>query len=63
MEVHEGIAAALAETSACDSIVFSLSTGLWAGDLDGVLSRSIEQITFAVLQWLRNPGSGSPAPR
>jgi hypothetical protein len=55
LEVSEGIAAALEETSASDSLVFSISTGLWAGELDYVLSRCIEQTTIAVLRWLRKP--------
>jgi hypothetical protein len=61
LEVSEGIAGAFAETSASDSMVFSISTGLWAYDFDGVLSRCVEQITFAVLHWLRKPcGRGAP---
>lgn len=64
LEVSEGIAGALAETSPSDSMVFSISTGLWAYDFDGVLSRCVEQTAFAVLQWLRKPrGRGTPRPK
>ena len=57
LEVSEGIAGALAETPASDSMVFSISTGLWAPDLDGVLSTCVEQTAFAVLHWLRRHGN------
>ena len=53
LEVSDGIEAALGETSGSDSLVFSISTGLWDRDLDCVLSRCAEQTTHAVLQWLR----------
>jgi hypothetical protein len=53
LEVSERIDAALAETSGSDSLVFSLSTGLWDSDFDCVLSRCVEQTAFAVLSWLR----------
>lgn len=62
LEVSEGIGGALAETSASDSMVFSISTGLWANDSGAVLSRCVEQIAFAVLHWLRKP-SGKNTPR
>jgi hypothetical protein len=51
-EVSEAIAAALAEAPVSDSLVFSITTGLWAGDLDYILSRSVEQTAMAVLRWL-----------
>jgi hypothetical protein len=53
LEVSEGIATALEESSVSDSLVFSISTGLWSSDLDHVLSRCVEQTTIAVLRWLR----------
>jgi hypothetical protein len=53
LEVSQGIEAALAETSVSDSLVFSISSGLWEGDLDWVLSRCVEQSAVAVLRWLR----------
>jgi hypothetical protein len=51
-EVSEAIAAALVEAPVSDSLVFSITTGLWAGDLDYILSRSVEQTAMAVLRWL-----------
>jgi hypothetical protein len=52
-EVGEKIDNALAETSSADSLVFSISTGLWGSDFDCVLSKCVEQTSFAVLRWLR----------
>jgi hypothetical protein len=51
-EVSEAIAAALAEAPVSDSLVFSITTGLWACDMDYVLSRCVEQTAMAVLRWL-----------
>jgi hypothetical protein len=53
LEVSEGVATALEESSVTDSLVFSISTGLWSSDLDHVLSLCVEQTTIAVLRWLR----------
>jgi hypothetical protein len=53
LEVSEGIALAIEESSVSDSLVFSISTGLWASDLDHVLSRCVEQTTVAIVRWLR----------
>jgi len=53
LEVSEGVTTALEESSVTDSLVFSISTGLWTSDLDHVLSRCVEQTTIAVLRWLR----------
>ena len=51
-EVHEGIEAALAETDGSDSLVFSISTGMWSGDVDPAISQCVEKIATAVLDWL-----------
>jgi hypothetical protein len=51
-EVNEAIAAALEETPVSDSLVFTISTGLWSSDLDHILSRCVEQTASAVLRWL-----------
>jgi hypothetical protein len=61
LEVSEGITAALAEAPAPDSLVFSLSTGLWASDMDHVLSRCVEQTAMALLRWVGPAGRPSPA--
>ena len=52
LEVHDQVAAALAETAASDSLVITISTGLWASDREHVLSRCVEKISTAMLQWL-----------
>lgn len=51
MELHNRMTAALAETCDSDSVVFSITTGLWANDLDYVLSRCAEMVASAMLQW------------
>ena len=51
-ELSESIAAALAEAPTADSLVLSISTGLWASDLEDVLSRCVEQTAMAVLRWM-----------
>jgi len=53
LEVGERLEAALAEAPRSDSLVFSISTGLWDRDLGCVLSRCVEQATIAALHWLR----------
>ena len=53
LEVSEGVETALEESSVSDSLVFSISTGLWSSDVDHVLSLCVEQTTIAVLRWLR----------
>jgi len=52
LEVSEAFTLALAETAATDSLVISVSTGLWASDDDPVLSRCVEQTAVALLRWL-----------
>ena len=50
--VQDRIAAAIEESSAADSLVFSLCTGLWPSDRDPVLSQCIETIATSLLPWL-----------
>ena len=50
--VQDRIAAAIEESSAADSMVFSLCTGLWPSDRDPVLSQCIETIAMSLLPWL-----------
>jgi hypothetical protein len=50
--VQDRIAAAIEESSAADSLVFSLCTGLWPSDRDPVLSQCIETIAMSLLPWL-----------
>jgi hypothetical protein len=53
LKVHDAITAALAETRDCDSLVFSIGSGLWPSDLDHVLSQCVEKIAVTLLCWLR----------
>jgi hypothetical protein len=50
--VQERIAAAIEESSAEDSLVFSLCTGLWPSDRDPVLSQCIETVAMGLLPWM-----------
>ncbi len=52
LAVHEHIENALAETGGGDSLVISISTGLWGHDGEPMLSRCVEKIAVAMLQWL-----------
>ncbi len=52
LAVHEHITNALAETDRGDSLVFSISTGLWDSDRDLMLSRCVEKTAVAMLDWL-----------
>lgn len=61
LEVSEAMGAALAETPAADSLVFAISTGLWASDLDDILSRCVEQTAMAVLGWMGHATLGNRA--
>jgi hypothetical protein len=50
-EIHDRVTAAIAEAGPDDSLVFSISTGLWTSDLDHVLSRCVEKVALAMLRW------------
>ena len=50
--VQDRITAAIKESPAADSLVFSLCTGMWPSDRDPVLSQCIETIAMSVLPWL-----------
>jgi hypothetical protein len=55
LEVHERLGAALAETEPSDSLVFSISAGLWPGDIEGALSQCVEKVVTATLRWMGEP--------
>jgi hypothetical protein len=55
LQIHDGIAAALAATATAETLVFSISSGLWPQDLEHVLSRCVEKLTVAMGQWLWEP--------
>ena len=50
--LQDRITAAIEESPATDSLVFSLCTGLWPSDRDPVLSQCIETIATSLLPWL-----------
>lgn len=50
-QVHQAITAAIAENDS-DALVFSISSGLWPGDLDPVLSLCVEKIAVTLRDWL-----------
>jgi hypothetical protein len=52
-QVHEAIHAAVAEGGS-NSLVFSISSGLWPHDLDPVLSLCVEKIAATLCQWLED---------
>jgi hypothetical protein len=51
-QVHEAIAAAMAETPASDPLIFSVNSGTWPSDLDHVLSACVEELAVAMCQWM-----------
>jgi hypothetical protein len=55
LSIHDWIAAAIAETDPSDALVLSISTGLWTIDQDYMLSRCVEKIAIAMVQWMREP--------
>jgi len=52
LTVHDLMAAAIRETPFSEALVFSISTGLWASDLDHVLSFCVEKIASGMLEWV-----------
>ncbi len=50
--VQDRISAAIEESSAGDSLVFSLCTGLWPSDRDAALSQCIETVAMSLMPWL-----------
>lgn len=53
LQVHDAIAAAITSSSDSDTLVFSISSGLWPGDLDHVLSQCVEKVAVALCDWMR----------
>jgi hypothetical protein len=54
--LQDRISAAIEESPATDSLVFSLCTGLWPSDRDPVLSQSIETIAMSLQPWMAERG-------
>jgi hypothetical protein len=66
LQVHDGIASAIAEQGESKALVFSISSGSWPSDLDPDLSRCVEKVALTLCQWLdessasgRRAGCGS----
>lgn len=66
LQVHDGIGSAIADQCDSKTMVFSISSGLWPGDLDHVLSCCVEKVAVTLCQWLdesavpgRHAGRGS----
>ena len=52
LQVHDAIATAIGDYRDPDSLVFSISTGLWPTDLDHVLSHCVEKVAVTLCEWL-----------
>jgi hypothetical protein len=52
LQLHDGIAAAINAAAGSDTVVFSVSSGMWPHDLEHVLSRCVEKVAVAMCQWL-----------
>jgi hypothetical protein len=53
LKVHEEIATAIGAQHDGGSLVFSISSGMWPGDLDHVLSRCVEKVAVTLCRWCR----------
>jgi hypothetical protein len=52
LTVHDLMADAILGTPFSESLVFSISTGLWTSDQDYVLSGCVERIALSMLEWV-----------
>ena len=52
LQVHEAITSALATGTDSETMVFSISSGLWPVDLDPVLSSCVEKLALTLCRWL-----------
>ncbi len=59
LRLHDDIAAAIASRQDSDTLVFSISSGLWPGDLDAVLSGCVEKVALALCQWMEGASAGN----
>jgi hypothetical protein len=53
LQLCNGIDMAIADASGPDTLVFSVSSGMWPCDQDYHLSQCVEKIAVALRQWLR----------
>ena len=58
LQVCEGIECAFKEANSSESLVFSVTTGIWPAELDYALSRCGEQTALSILRWLHRPLKG-----
>jgi len=59
LQVHDAIAAALAEANRSETMVFSISSGLWPSDLDPVLSCCVEKLAVTLCHWLQESSNAA----
>jgi len=59
LQVHEAVVAALANREDSETLVFSISSGMWPGELDPILSRCVERVALALCQWMDEPLASS----
>jgi hypothetical protein len=60
LQVHDAIASAIADQSDFNTLVFSISSGLWPTDDDAVLSCCVEKVAVSLCQWMdESSASGS----
>jgi hypothetical protein len=59
LEVHDAIAAAIANCAPSTTLVFSISSGLLPAELDPVISCCVEEVAVTLHQWLEGPLSAA----
>jgi hypothetical protein len=52
LEVHDAVAAAVAESAASTTLVFSISSGLLPREIDPLLSCCVEEVAATLHEWL-----------
>ena len=52
LRVHDAIASAIADSRDSETLIFSISSGMWPSDCDAVLSCCVEKIAVTLCQWL-----------
>ena len=57
LQIHDGIEAAIHAAGAAETLVFSVSSGMWPEDVEHVLSRCIEKVAFALSHWIEAPAA------
>ncbi len=54
LPIHDGVEAAIhAADGSGDTLVFSVSSGLWPHDMEHMLSRCVEKVAVAMCRWLQ----------